>query len=241
MSGELFNISETNFSYQPDSNAFRLNIINFSLSCGEIVFLHGRSGCGKSTLLNLLAGVIASPIAASLRHFFNSVGYVMHDSTLLPWLTIKKNIRVEENVRNKKCNISQFLLFSRQFGFGSDLLSLRPNQLSLGMRQRIEIAKALSFQPSLLLLDEALSGIDSSTKKEVARTLWKEVSENNITVIGTAHQVADLLMLAQRVYLIDGGRIENVLSIEQSVRERLNMDTEELYKLESTKAILRHA
>lgn len=112
--------------------------------------------------------------------------------------------------------------------------------MSLGMRQRIEIAKALSFHPGLLLLDEALSGIDGNTKREVAQGLWEETDRGKITVVGTAHQIGDLLMLAQRVYFIDGGKINEVIEIEKSVTERLNMEVEALYKLESAKTILKH-
>jgi len=217
-----------------------MRIQSFSLSSGEIVFLHGRSGCGKTTLLNLLSGVIMSDISEKCRSEFDTVTYVMHESTLLPWTKIKDNLRIESILRKRPFDENLFRQLCEDFGFDDNVHELRPTHLSLGMRQRIELAKAMSFHPSLLLMDEALSGIDRETRKIVATRIWNAVQQQKMTVVGTAHQLGDLLMLAQRVYLINGGVVSEVMTVEEPVEERLTMNAETLSNLKAAKTLLEH-
>jgi NitT/TauT family transport system ATP-binding protein len=234
----MYKINKEDFHYNGTDKIFKLQIDNFFIKKGEIVFLHGPSGCGKSTFLNILSGVINSSISASSRNYFKDIEYVMHQPLLLPWLNIDKNINVANILKNKTCDRIFFKELCEKFYLENNYLKLKPNELSLGMRQRIEIALALSFKPGLLLLDEALSGIDRKTKKIVIAQLIQIATVEQIAIIGTAHQLSDMLMLAQRVYLMDKGKLKGEIAISEPQFERIKMSIEEIYKLESSKILL---
>lgn len=235
----MFGIKRYSFSYPMSDGYFQLKIEDFVLELGEIVFLHGRSGCGKTTLLNLLSGIIKTEIAEDCRRNFKSIAYIMHESTLLPWLSIEGNISIEKKLRRQNIDIDLFILICERIGLSKNILAVKPRKLSLGMRQRVEIAKALCFHPGLLLLDEALSGIDSNNKKDVAKIIWENVVGKKMTVVGTAHHIGDLLMLAEKVCIFDNGIVRRYITIEKTVDERLNMNIEQLYNLKDAKNIIR--
>lgn len=232
----VIQLNDYNFAYS--SGSFHLNIQEFYLAPGEVVFLHGRSGCGKTTLLNLLAGVIPSEVARMSRREFGSISYVMHESTLLPWLSIERNLAAEARLRRAEYSIGEFIGIARRLGLDEACLTLRPRQLSHGMRQRVEIAKALTFHAGLLLLDEGLSGIDTSTRLTVIRELWNIVSDRGLTIVATAHHVIDIVTFAQRVYLFDGGTVGHPLSFKENVTARIEMSGEELYRLDEASKLL---
>jgi NitT/TauT family transport system ATP-binding protein len=223
-------IAITNFMYS-FGPAFELTISELELRRGEIVFLHGRSGCGKTTLMNLLSGVIPSSLEEMARRTFRLIGYVMHTNTLLPWLNVRQNLAVEGQLRRSESAFRKFEEICERIGLEENVLKLKPAQLSLGMRQRVEIAKALSFEPDLLLLDEALSGIDASTKEILCDIIWEHVQSHSICVVATAHQVTDLLRLAQRIYVMDKGSLCAAITVQDPISERLHLPAKDLFQL----------
>lgn len=226
-----FHIEEFVFLFDGGENGFRLAIEDIILDRGESIFLHGNSGCGKSTIMNLLSGVLESDLKKQCRIFFPNIAYIMHDSTLLPWLSLEKNIKTEQNLRECKADIPFFLNLCASMGLPANVIDLMPRQLSLGMRQRVEIAKGLSFKPDLLLIDEALSGIDAKRKRIVVELIIGVARENGMTVLGTAHQVADVLMLAERVYLFESGKTVEHICISKSIEDRSKLTISERLEL----------
>lgn len=224
----LFAIQRYEYTFKGASRPFSLHIHDFRIRTGEIVFLHGPSGCGKTTLLKLLSGAIPSILEASCRKIFPKIGFIMHESTLLPWLSIMNNLSVEERLRRQAADVDRFCGLCERMELGSECLQKKAAELSLGMRQRIEIAKALCFSCDLLLLDEGLSGIDVKIRGVVARMLWDSVVGEGISIVGTAHHMSDLLMLAQRIYLVENGNVSGSVGIDIGVSERLQMTTQEL-------------
>lgn len=208
---------------------FRLTVPRFCLRSGEVVYLSGLSGAGKTTILDLLAGIIDSPIKHACRQVFPTIGYVMHNATLLPWLSVRQNINVEARLRKAKVNYGVFVDYCERMLL-CNVLGTYPTELSLGMRQRVELAKALSFNPSLLLLDEAMSGIDAKTNKVIAAILFEAVS-GGLTVVATSHQATDVLRLAYRVYFIRSGTVLEAEGISVPVADRIGMSPRDLSRL----------
>jgi NitT/TauT family transport system ATP-binding protein len=231
-------IEKINFSYIKTGGKFNLQVNNLILNNNEIVFFHGRSGCGKTTLMNILSGIIQCDISEVVFRHFSSVGYVMHESTMLPWKTIRQNIEIEEKLRKKNINLAKFNELCSSFNIRNGCGEWKASSLSLGMRQRIEIAKAICFNHSLLLLDEALSGIDAETKRVVAEKLLSHTRKNGTTIIATAHHLTDILMLADRVLPMADGCMSEPIYMSPPVEDRISLDAPELLSLNTTKKLL---
>ena len=152
----------------------------------------------------------------------------MHESTLLPWSSVRKNLKIEELLRQKSCDRRKFEESLVAFGLSADTGDLFPSQLSLGMRQRVEIAKALAFDVDLLLLDEGFSGIDSENKRSVMETLWQGVRRSNFSVVATTHQITDIMMTGQIVYCFGDGVILKKVQLPGCVQDRLRLESVEL-------------
>jgi NitT/TauT family transport system ATP-binding protein len=226
-----FLVTGESFSYQQSSSTFTLRLECFGLSRGQIVCLHGRSGCGKTTLMNLLAGVIDTPLGKRCRQCFPTISYVMHETTLLPWLSVQENFRVETRLRERKADFEGFQNLCRKLALDPGSVNLKPSKLSLGMRQRVEIAKALSFGSDLILLDEAFSGLDPKAKQLAMYVICEAVAKKGIAVVATAHHYNDLIRLAQRIYMIEEGRVGPVIDVNEPVEDRLAMSHEQLLSL----------
>lgn len=187
-----------------------LQDINLSIRPGEFVAIVGRSGCGKSTLLRLLAGLeTASAGALSLdgraRETLRSedVRIMFQDSRLLPWKRVAENIALGlggEHVEPRaRAALAQVGLADRAHDW--------PAVLSGGQRQRVALARALVHAPRLLLLDEPLGALDALTRIEMhalIESLWRE---QGFTAVLVTHDVAEAVALADRVLLIEDGRI----------------------------------
>ncbi|HSD37253.1 MAG TPA: ATP-binding cassette domain-containing protein [Rhodocyclaceae bacterium] len=181
--------------------------INLDIKPGEFVAIVGRSGCGKSTLLRLVAGLesgqegqlLYDGSATDSRH---DTRIMFQDSRLLPWKRVGENValglRPEEYI-NAEYVLGQVGLRERRLEW--------PARLSGGQRQRVALARALVHKPRLLLLDEPLGALDALTRIEMhslIESLWRE---SGFTALLVTHDVGEAIALADRVVLIDEGRI----------------------------------
>jgi ABC-type multidrug transport system ATPase subunit len=233
-----FSISNFQFIQKNSCVSFTLSIPSFNINKGELVFVYGGSGSGKSTFFNLLAGTKKSSINNSVRSAFPKIEYVMHESKLLPWHKLKDNIHVI-NKLNGTIKNNSIIDVCKTFGLGSEILNIKSWQLSLGMRQRFEIAIALSNNPNLIIFDEALSGIDSQNKNVVCKAVYEYIKQNKVAFLATAHQISDILRLAERVVLLENGTFkDNVLITSHTVEDRLNMTLDQLYLLPEAKILM---
>lgn len=226
----ILKIDDATYSYGDAKGSLEFKLCNLRVDPGDIVFFHGSSGCGKTTFLNLLAGGLDK--GKFRREFVNArcVAYVMHESTLLPWKTVLGNVETESKLRNKSSRREEFQRLCQAFNL-DNVGGLLPKQLSLGMRQRVEISKAISFEPELLLLDEAFAGIDTITKTKVFYELQNWVKKLDAAVIATAHQITDVLRLATKIYLIENGTLGRLIKINIDQTARLFMSVRELLEL----------
>jgi NitT/TauT family transport system ATP-binding protein len=167
---------------------------------GEFVALVGPSGCGKTTLLNLLSGFY-TPTSGRVIRDGNTRTVYQHDG-LFPWLTVAQNIslglrhlRREEERRRQ---LDDLLHLIRLEGFAEHY----PHQLSGGMRQRVELARALAGDADILLMDEPFSALDYQTRLRMRRELVRMLEQRPRTVVFVTHDIEEAAQLADRVAVL---------------------------------------
>lgn len=194
-----------------------LNSVNLEVSPGEFVAIVGRSGCGKSTLLRLVSG-LEKPSSGGilldgepLRKLSSSVRVMFQDPRLLEWKRVIQNVGLglQDNWRER----AQWAL--EQVGL-QDRGEEWPSVLSGGQRQRVSLARALVSQPRLLLLDEPLGALDALTRIDMQRLIEKLWQEQKFTAFLVTHDVEEAVALADRVILIEDGRIALDLPVNLS-------------------------
>ena len=192
-----------------------LKDIDMSLREGEFVSLIGHSGCGKSTLLNLAAGLL-QPTSGVLICAGREIagpgpdrGVVFQNHSLLPWLTCFENVHLAvERVFGADESRSQLkartlkALELVQLAHAADK---RPNEISGGMKQRVGIARALSMEPKVLLLDEPFGALDALTRAHLQDELMKIVAATGSTVLMVTHDVDEAVLLSDRVVMMTNG------------------------------------
>lgn len=182
--------------------------IDLDIKPGEFVAIVGRSGCGKSTLLRIIAGLDeASSGDVRLDNSFVAgispdTRMLFQDARLLPWKRVLPNVQIGVRSRDRE----QALGALRSVGLEQRAQDW-PSVLSGGQRQRIALARALADSPRVLLLDEPLGALDALTRIEMQQLIERLWSEQQFTAVLVTHDVSEAVALADRVVLIDQGRI----------------------------------
>ncbi len=194
-----------------------LQNLDLAIAPGEFVSIVGRSGCGKSTLLRLLAG-LEPPTTGGilidgepLRQINHSARVMFQDARLLMWRRVLENVGL--GLRHNWQTKAQWAL--EQVGL-SDRAGEWPAVLSGGQRQRVALARALVSQPRLLLLDEPLGALDALTRIEMQRLIASLWQEQKFTALLITHDVEEAVALADRVVLIESGKVAMDLEIPLS-------------------------
>jgi sulfonate transport system ATP-binding protein len=184
--------------------------LNLQIFAGELLAIVGRSGCGKSTLLRLLAGLEASSEGSILingrllRGLNRSVRLMFQDAALLPWQTVFTNVSIAApKDRNGRLVAEKAL---RSVGLESRMADW-PSILSGGQRQRVALARALASQASILLLDEPLGALDALTRLEMQKLIEDIWMKEQFSMVLVTHDVEEAVALADRVLVMDDGRI----------------------------------
>ncbi len=208
-----------------DAPVHALKDIDLDIAEGEFVSLIGPSGCGKTTLLRVIAdlerptgGSISvngmSPDEARRRRAY---GYVFQAAALYPWRTIEKNIALPLEIMGID-KAEQ----SRRIENGLDLVGLSgfgkkfPWQLSGGMQQRASIARALSFDPDLLLMDEPFGALDEIVRDHLNEELLKLWAKTNKTIVFVTHSIPEAVFLSTRIVVMSPrpGRIHEIIDCD---------------------------
>ncbi|WP_342129113.1 ABC transporter ATP-binding protein [Hydrogenophaga sp. OTU3427] len=204
-----------------------LRDIHLNVAKGEFVALIGHSGCGKSTLLNLIAG-LTTPTAGTLLCANREIAgpgperaVVFQNHSLLPWLTCFENIYLAvERVFGATENRAQL---KARTDAALALVGLtpaaqkRPGEISGGMKQRVGIARALSMEPKVLLMDEPFGALDALTRAKLQDELLDIVAQTQATVVMVTHDVDEAVLLSDKIVMMTNGpaaTIGEVLSVE---------------------------
>jgi nitrate/nitrite transport system ATP-binding protein len=212
MSGFL-KVEKLSKAYQADKPVFA--DVSFTIEKGEFVCIIGHSGCGKTTILNVLAGL---DTATSGMTFMDGRelsgpsldrGVVFQSHALMPWLTVRQNIAFAFKSRwpnwGKNEINEQVEKYVAMVGL-SAAIDKKPSQLSGGMKQRVGIARAFSFSPKMLLLDEPFGALDALTRGTIQDELMAIVRETHQTVFMITHDVDEAILLADRILLMSNGQ-----------------------------------
>lgn len=188
-----------------------LEDLDLHIQPGEFLAIVGRSGCGKSTLLRLIANLEQQSYGAikfkSARHLregitADDIRIMFQDPRLLPWRSIEQNVQL--GLPEPQHAHASGLL--EKVGL-KDKAGLWPSQLSGGQRQRTALARALSHQPRILLLDEPLGALDALTRLDMQNLIERLWTEQGFTAILVTHDVSEAVQLADRIILLDRGHI----------------------------------
>jgi NitT/TauT family transport system ATP-binding protein len=210
---------------------------------GELVCIVGPSGCGKTTLLNAVDGLVrvtAGRIAVDGREVVgpgtDRAMVFQHDS-LFPWRTVAQNVMYGLDLqgslsKTERHNRSQALVeLVGLAGFAAHY----PHELSGGMRQRVNIARALAVEPQLLLLDEPFAALDAQTREFMQVELLKIFARRRTTALFVTHQIGEAVFLANRVVVLSArpGRVKDIIAVELPPARTLAMKREPAFlKLE---------
>ncbi|MBW4023874.1 MAG: ABC transporter ATP-binding protein [Proteobacteria bacterium] len=206
--------------------------IDLTVGRGDFVSLIGPSGCGKTTLLRAIADLV-QPTSGTLRvngmtpdqaRLARAYGYVFQAPALLPWRTVARNIMLPLEIMGmararRRAEAAQYL----------DLVGLRdfarkfPWQLSGGMQQRVSIARALSFKPSLLLMDEPFGALDEITRDGLNLHLHDLWARTGLTGVFVTHSIPEAVFLSTHIMVMSArpGRVVEVIESTLPRRRRL--------------------
>ncbi len=209
-------IEQVGMSFKTKKGDFEaLRDINLKITKGEFITLIGHSGCGKSTLLNLIAGLTMPSKGALISNGREISGpgperaVVFQNHSLLPWLTCFDNVYLAvERVFGKNENKDQLRERTeaalRMVGL-THALNKYPSEISGGMKQRVGIARALSMEPQVLLLDEPFGALDALTRAHLQDELIDIVQQTQATVVMVTHDVDEAVLLSDRIVMMTNG------------------------------------
>ncbi|HEX7005058.1 MAG TPA: ABC transporter ATP-binding protein [Trueperaceae bacterium] len=213
--------------------------VDLDIADGEFISLLGPSGCGKTTLLNILSGL--EPEYRGRIEFTNGssepgtrprFSYMFQESRLLPWRTVRDNLRfVLRGTRNGSADDAIDEWLARVGLSGSS--NLYPAQLSVGMQQRVSLARALIVRPEVLFMDEPLSALDELTATQMRDELLSLWMEQQPTVVFVTHNPLEAVYLSDRVLIMSPGpgRIIEVLDIKQELPRPRSAEDSRVWEL----------
>jgi osmoprotectant transport system ATP-binding protein len=222
-----------------DGVSFRLNgspllrDLTLSVTQGETLVLLGRSGSGKTTTLKLINRLLL-PTTGEVRvngrptsewdpiRLRRSIGYVIQDGGLFPHFTVERNIALVPRIQNwpqpqVQARVRELM---STVGLSEDLLSRYPSELSGGQRQRVGVARALAADPPILILDEAFGALDPITRSEMQKEFRALQQRLRKTVVFVTHDLREALLLADRIALLEAGRLVADLPVAEFRRSQ---------------------
>jgi NitT/TauT family transport system ATP-binding protein len=212
----------------------------------EFVVLLGPSGCGKTTLLRMIGGLVP-PSKGRLQvmqrdlwkhttrqaNVLSELGIVFQDAHLFPWLTIEQNVALPLELKGapKAERLSRARLLTSLVGI-SGFENRWPHELSGGMRQRAAIARSLSHDPDILLMDEPFGALDAMTRDGMNIELQNIWMKTRKTIVLVTHSIAEAVFLADRVVLLSPrpGRIDTIVDVDFERPRSLDVQTTERFQ-----------
>ncbi len=220
---EIEHLTKRYWVERANRDVLALTDISFSVDDGEFTAIVGPSGCGKTSLLNIVAGLLSceqGSVSIDGKKV-NGPGVnrsvVFQNSSLLPWRRIAGNVRYGMEMQRRcakntmKQRVEHFINMVGLAGFERHY----PRELSGGMQQRVNLARALASDPEVLLMDEPFAALDAQTREFMQAELLKIWSKAKKTVLFITHQINEAVYLADRVVVMSArpGRIKDVFRV----------------------------
>ena len=202
-----------------------LETVDLDIRRNEFVCLLGPSGCGKSTLLNIIGGLLEPSTGEVLVNGRGVAGpspkdvaFVFQENTLLPWYTILQNMHVALEFQGvpKEQRDERARTALEAVGM-SEFAGHYPQQLSVGMKQRIAMARGLSLQTDIVLMDEPFAALDEQTRMVLGEDLSGLLEQTNKTIVFVTHSLAEAVFLADRIVVFTArpARVKGIVIVEE--------------------------
>ena len=209
-------------------DALAVDTLDLDVRRGEIYAFLGKNGAGKTTTIRMLLGlirptgghveVLGNRVRPGASDVFARVGYLVETATAYPNLTVRENLDIQRRLTGAPPSAVAEAIELMRLGSHADR---RAGVLSLGYKQRLALARALLHRPDLLILDEPANGLDPAGIVEIRELLQSLTSEQGVTVFMSSHILAEVAHLADRIGIVDEGRLLEELDREElRVRER---------------------
>jgi NitT/TauT family transport system ATP-binding protein len=217
-----------------DTPVFALSNIDLSIGAGEFVSFIGPSGCGKTTLMRAIAdlerptegSITVNGVTPEEARLQRAYGYVFQAPALYPWRTVIRNVTLPLEImgldrREREARAVKYLDMVGLNGFERKF----PWQLSGGMQQRVSIARALSFEPQLLLMDEPFGALDEITRDHLNEQLIGLWEQTRKTVIFVTHSISEAVFLSTRIVVMSPrpGRIIDLIDCDLPAKRTLDI------------------
>jgi len=208
--------------------ALAVDALDLDVRRGEIYAFLGKNGAGKTTTIRILLGlirptgghveVLGKRVGPGATDVFGRVGYLVETATAYPNLTVRENLDIQRRLTGAPRAAVEEAIELMRLGENADR---RAGVLSLGYKQRLALARALLHRPELLILDEPANGLDPAGIVEIRELLRSLTSERGVTVFMSSHILAEVAHLADRIGIVDEGRLlEEIDREELRARER---------------------
>ena len=216
MTIEHLDIDHVSMVFDTPAGPFKaLENVSLKIDEGEYVSLIGHSGCGKSTVLNVVAGLLKATTGGVVLDGteVNEPGperaVVFQHHSLMPWLTAYENVElaVRQVFKGKKskAEMREWIEYNLKLVHMEHAMDKLPGEISGGMKQRVGIARALSMQPKVLLMDEPFGALDALTRAHMQESLMEIQTELGNTVIMITHDVDEAVLLSDRIVMMTNG------------------------------------
>ncbi|MBI9046448.1 MAG: ATP-binding cassette domain-containing protein [Anaerolineaceae bacterium] len=248
----IIQLQDVSFAYTNEVPVFQH--FNWDVQHGEHWTILGTSGCGKSTLLYLLAG-LQTPLAGQiiineelLQRPRPQTGLILQDYGLLPWATLRDNVSLGLRIRDyygpdgKHAPINEIIPqiearaehWISQLGLAA-IGDKYPGQVSGGQRQRTAIARTLSLNPDIILMDEPFSSLDILTRESLYEIVFELWNENHITTILVTHTIEDALKLGNKILILANPPNQEAIILDNPIAgqysKNINPDYDQVEKI----------
>ena len=222
-STQVVEVSELSVIYpSKDQNVVALDRVSLGIGEGEFISLIGPSGCGKTTLLRVIADleeatsgtVLVNGLSSHDARLARAYGYVFQAPALFPWRTVLQNVMLPLEIHGRAAEESRTIAREHLARVGlTGFESKYPWQLSGGMQQRVSIARALGFEPKLLMMDEPFGALDEITRDRLNEQLLRLWEREKRTVVFVTHSIPEAAFLSSRIVVMSArpGRIVEVI------------------------------
>ena len=216
-------VRDASLIYNPDeAPVHALANIDLAIRPGEFVSLIGPSGCGKTTLLRVIADlehitsgtVLVNGVSPHDARLARAYGYVFQAPALFPWRTVLANVQLPLQIQGRSASECRTIAMEQLARVGlTGFEGKYPWQLSGGMQQRVSIARALSFEPRILMMDEPFGALDEITRDRLNEQLQQLWQRERRTVVFVTHSIAEAVYLSTRIVVMSPrpGRIVRVI------------------------------